>query len=125
MIFMDIFSMKEWFNRYIEERLTPADRNKWVGYVSIPLRPAQGSLVLRPARLLAYICPQSFSRKISLPHCLGSYRNEPTIPRAELSTAGILRPRGARIYCAFLKFRYFMVTGISLQSQCCRWLQLM
>ena len=51
------------------------------------------------AALKAYMCPQSFSRKVSLTHCLGSYRDEPTISRAELSSAGILRPRGAPICC--------------------------
>ncbi len=49
------------------------------------------------AALMAYICPQSFSRKVSLSYCLGSYRNEPTISRAGLSPAGDLRPRGAPI----------------------------
>ena len=51
------------------------------------------------AALTAYICPQSFSWKVSLSNCLGSYRDEPTISRAELSSAGILHPRGAPIYC--------------------------
>ncbi len=52
------------------------------------------------AALAAYICPRGFSRKVSLSHCLGSYRDEPTISRAGLPPAGDLRLRGAPIYCA-------------------------
>jgi hypothetical protein len=44
-------------------------------------------------------CPRSFSGKISLSHCPGSYRVEPTITRAELPSASTLYPRGAPIYC--------------------------
>jgi hypothetical protein len=50
------------------------------------------------AALKAYICPQSFSMKVSLSYRLGSYRDEPTISLAELSSAGILHPRGAPIF---------------------------
>jgi hypothetical protein len=54
-----------------------------------------------PVRCLpiADICPQSFSRQVSLTYCLGSYRDEPTISRAELTSAGTLHHRGAPIYC--------------------------
>ena len=51
------------------------------------------------AALKTYIFPQSFSRKVSLSHCLGSYRDEPTISRTGLSPAGNLRLRGAPISC--------------------------
>ena len=47
------------------------------------------------------LCPPihwSSSRKVSVPYCPGSYRDEPTISRAELSSAGILNPRGAPRY---------------------------
>ncbi|MFC1817060.1 hypothetical protein ACFL0M_14245, partial [Thermodesulfobacteriota bacterium] len=47
------------------------------------------------AALKAYICPQGFSRKVSLSHCLGSYRDEPTISRTGLAPAGNLCLRGA------------------------------
>jgi hypothetical protein len=49
----------------------------------------------------AHFCPQSLSREVSLTYCLGSYRDEPTISRAELSSAGILHPRGAPLCCGF------------------------
>ena len=95
------------------------DRDRWVGYVPIPLRPSPniGRVGIHyfpfeacsgftrvtacqvAAALMAYICPQSFSRKVSLSHCLGSYRDEPTISRAELSSTGTLRPRGAPRSC--------------------------
>ncbi|MBW1824808.1 MAG: hypothetical protein JRI87_09615 [Deltaproteobacteria bacterium] len=54
------------------------------------------------AALKAYICPQGFSRKISLSHCLGSYRDEPTISRTGLSPVGNLRLRGAPTSCGRL-----------------------
>ena len=47
--------------------------------------------------LKVYICPQGFTKEVSLPQCLGSYRDEPTISRTGLSPAGNLRPRGAPI----------------------------
>ena len=47
---------------------------------------------------MADFCPRSFSRKVSLPDCPGSYRDEPTTSRAELSSTGILHLRGAPIY---------------------------
>ena len=47
----------------------------------------------------ADICPQSFSKKVYLSHCLGSYRVEPTITRAEFASAGTLNLRGAPICC--------------------------
>ena len=49
------------------------------------------------AALKAYICSQGFSGKVCLSHCLGSYRDEPTISRTGLSPAGDLRLRGAPI----------------------------
>ena len=49
----------------------------------------------------ADFCPWSFSREVSLPYCPGSYRDEPTISRVELSSAGILHPRGAPVYCGW------------------------
>ena len=64
-------------------------------------RPAQGSLSLWPVGCsppIADFCPRSFSRKVSLPNCPGSYRDEPTTPRVELSSTGILHLRGAPIY---------------------------
>ena len=65
--------------------------------------PAQGSLAVTACRiaaaLSAYIFPQGFSRMVSQSHCLGSYRDEPTISRAELPSAGNLRPRGAPTSC--------------------------
>ena len=45
--------------------------------------PAQGSPALRPVRLLqpkAHICPQAFTKEVSLPQCLGAtgmYRQFP------------------------------------------------
>ncbi len=50
------------------------------------------------ATLKVYFCLQSFSRKVSLSTCLDSYRVEPTITRAELSSASALYPRGAPTY---------------------------
>ena len=52
------------------------------------------------ANLTLYFCLQSFSRRVSLSACLDSYRVEPTITRAELSSASTLYPRGAPICCA-------------------------
>ncbi len=49
------------------------------------------------SNMLADICPQSFSSKVSLTHCLGSYRDEPTISQTGLAPAGNLRLRGAPI----------------------------
>ena len=46
------------------------------------------------ANLKLYFCLQSFRRKVSLSTCLDSYRVEPTITRAELSSASTLYPRG-------------------------------
>jgi len=97
--------------------ITPVDRNRWVGYGPAPLQPSPNigrvgvhdcpfgafsgftrvTACQVAAALAAYICPQSFSRWISPTHCLGSYRDEPTISRAGLPPAGILRPRGAPI----------------------------
>ncbi len=51
------------------------------------------------ATLKVYFCLQSFSREVSLPACLDSYRVEPIITRAELSSASALYPRGAPRYC--------------------------
>ena len=48
--------------------------------------------------LKVYIFPQGFSKKVSLPQCLGSYRDVPTISRTGLSPDGNLRPRGAPTY---------------------------
>ena len=67
-----------------------------------------------PVRCLprADICPQSFSKKVSLSYCPGSYRDEPTISRAELSSAGTLHLRGAPICSGYLNdgqiFNYAM-----------------
>ena len=57
-----------------------------------------GPMVCSPPK--ASFCPRSFNEEVSLPRCPGSYRDEPTISRAELSSAGILRPRGAPTSCA-------------------------
>jgi len=51
------------------------------------------------ATLLSYIYPQIFSRKVSLYHCLGSYRNEPTTSRAGHAPASILHLHGVSICC--------------------------
>jgi hypothetical protein len=51
------------------------------------------------ANLQLYFCLQSFRPKVSLSTCLDSYRVEPTITRAELSSASTLYPRGAPIWC--------------------------
>ena len=58
------------------------------------------------AAQMAYICPQSFSRKVSLSHCLGSYRDKPSISRTGLSPVGNLRLRGAPTY-SISQFRRF------------------
>ena len=42
------------------------------------------------ATLTVYFCLQSFSRQVSLSVCLDSYRVEPIITRAELSSASAL-----------------------------------
>ena len=54
------------------------------------------------ATLMVYFCLQSFSRQVSLPVCLDSYRVEPTIARTELSSVSALYPRGAPISCGVL-----------------------
>ena len=54
------------------------------------------------ATLKVYFCLQSFSREVSLSVCLDSYRVEPTITRAKLSSASALYPRGAPRYCGLL-----------------------
>ena len=97
---------------------TPLDQDRWAGYVPVLLRPSPniGRVGIHDfpfgacsgftrvtacqiaAALSAYIFPQGFSRTVSQSHCLGSYRDEPTISRAELSSAGNLRPRGAPIF---------------------------
>jgi len=46
---------------------------------------------------MAYIFPQSFSRKVSLTHCLSSYRDEPTTSRSGMSIK-ILANTGQRRY---------------------------
>ena len=48
------------------------------------------------ATRMVYFCLQCFSRKVSLPVCLDSYRAEPIITRTELPSVGALYPRGAR-----------------------------
>ncbi len=53
------------------------------------------------AALKAYVLPRGFSKKVSRSYCLGSYRDETTISRAELASAGNLHSRGAPIYCGF------------------------
>lgn len=62
-------------------------------------RPAQDSLALRPAGLLASpsetLSPELRQARLPQARRPGGYRGEPTIPRAELSSAGTLRPRGA------------------------------
>jgi len=40
-------------------------------------------------------CPQGFSEPVTRTRCLGSYRGVPSIPPADLPSAGQLRPRGA------------------------------
>ncbi len=57
------------------------------------------------ATLKVYFCLQSFSREVSLPVCLDSYRVEPTITRAELPSASTLYPRGAPICCGVSKYQ--------------------
>jgi hypothetical protein len=44
-------------------------------------------------------CPRSFSRKVSLSVCPGSYRVVPTITRTELPSVSTVYPRGAPRYC--------------------------
>jgi len=44
-------------------------------------------------------CPRSFSRKVSLSNCPGSYRVVPTITRTELPSVSTVYPRGAPIFC--------------------------
>ena len=88
------------YPRYLPDMLSPLPR--WTG--------TGGSVTACQvaAALSAYIFPQSFSRRISPAHCLGSYRDEPTISRAGPAPAGILRPRGAPIYsvCTINAFHY-------------------
>ena len=94
------------------------DQDRWIGYVPVLLRPSPniGRVGIHDfpfgacsgftrvtacqiaAALSAYIFPEGFSRTVSQSHCLGSYRDEPTISRAELSSAGNLGPRGAPTY---------------------------
>ncbi|MCK5011260.1 MAG: hypothetical protein KAS98_12275, partial [Deltaproteobacteria bacterium] len=87
----------------------------YIGFFPVPLRPSPNigrvgfhictfeacsrftrvTACLFAATLKVYSCLQSFSRKVSLSTCLDSYRVEPTITRAELSSASALYPRGA------------------------------
>ena len=53
------------------------------------------------AVLSTYICPRSFSRKVSLSRCPGSYRDEPSISRTGLAPVGDLRLRGAPRCCGY------------------------
>ena len=116
---------------------TPVDQDRWVGYVPVLLRPSPniGRVGIHDfpsgacsgftrvtacqiaAALSAYIFPQGFSRTVSQSHCLGSYRDEPTISRAELSSAGNLRPRGAPIPGVLMENRFFaMISSWTLPS---------
>ena len=111
----------------------PGRSNRCIGYGPVPLRPSPniGRVGIHncpfgafsgfthvtacqvAAALAAYICPQSFSRRISPAHCLGSYRDEPTISRAGLPPAGILRPRGAPISCGLPQSKLFILTTLN------------
>jgi hypothetical protein len=79
-------------------------------FTTVLSRPVQGSLALGRARLLQpkslHLSPtQGFSKEVSLTHCLGRYRDEPTISRTGLSPVGNLRPRGAPRCCGQLFHR--------------------
>ena len=79
----------------------PSPNIGWVGFYNCPFgacsRFTRVTACQVAAALTAYICPQSFSWKVSLSNCLGSYRDEPTISRTGLTPAGNLRLRGAPI----------------------------
>ena len=64
------------------------------------------------AALKAYICSQGFSRKVSLSHCLGSYRDEPTISRTGLAPVGDLRLRGAPTSCGHARLAMVSLSAI-------------
>ncbi len=89
----------EWVVRLLPIPLRPSPNIGRVGIHDFPFGACSGFTRVTAcqvaAALKAYICPQSFSRKVSLSHCLGSYRDKPIISRTELSSVGVLRPRGA------------------------------
>ena len=116
---------------------TPVDQDRWVGYVPVLLRPSPniGRVGIHnfpfgacsgftrvtacriAAALSAYICSPGLQQDlVSHSHCLGSYRDEPTISRAELSSAGNLRPRGAPISLGIVKICLSHIKQISLLS---------
>ena len=90
-----------------------------VGIHNFPFEACSRFTRVTACRFAAYlkvdICPQNFSRKVSLSHCLGSYRDEPTISRAGLPPAGNLHLRGAPRYCGgkCLQFNLSNLASIS------------
>ena len=53
--------------------ITPVDRNRWIGYGSVPLRPSQGSRALRSVRLL-----QSLQLRF-VPRASAGWFHQPTV----------------------------------------------
>jgi hypothetical protein len=68
------------------------------------------------ATLTVYFCLQSFSRQVSLSVCLDSYRVEPIITRAELSSASALYLRGAPTSCACAYHPKLHITALKLET---------
>jgi hypothetical protein len=90
--------------------ITPVDRNRWVGYIPIPPRPSpnigwigihdcpfgafSGFTCVTACQVAGspiglHLSPKLQQEGLPTPHCLGSYRDEPTMSRAELSSAGL------------------------------------
>gem|GEM_PF-4042220 len=112
--------------------ITPVDQNRctYIGFFPVLLRPSPNigrvgvhiftfeacSRFTRvtacrfAATLMVYFCLQSFSQQVCLSVCLDSYRVEPIITRAELSSASALYLRGAPISTApacLLKIQHY------------------
>jgi len=93
-------------------------RLKWLPFFPCRVEDGRGDLKAQRVAIqpLSPFVGVSVRTIVLFPSCQGSYRDEPTSSRAELSSVGFLHPPGAPIYCGSNIQAKFAISAILIES---------